>query len=191
MADTHDDTDASGDIIACFTEPHRDVLAAHLTAWSPQLDDSERDLIGRMADAALHTHARLKLNRVLLLELHAAKLEGLLTANDEAARFAQFVELACKPAFVAHLDTRYPVLRLRLYRMLDRQRCAIEAMIERFITDRDSLVTLLGQPTGRLLALTMGEGDLHAGGHAVAPPYRGGRADHVQATLAADRPCAR
>ncbi|BDU19175.1 type 2 lanthipeptide synthetase LanM family protein [Dyella sp. GSA-30] len=168
MADTHDDTDAFGDIIACFTEPHRDVLAARLTAWSPQLDDSERDLIGRMADAALHTHARLKLNRVLLLELHAAKLEGLLTANDESARFAQFVELACKPAFVTHLDTRYPVLRSRLYRMLDRQRHAIEAMTERFIADRDALTTLLGKPTGRLLALTMGEGDLHAGGQAVA-----------------------
>jgi len=195
MADTHDDTDAFGDIIACFTAPHRDVLAAHLTAWSPQLDDGERDLIGRMADAALHTHARLKLNRVLLLELHAAKLEGLLTANDESARFAQFVELACKPAFVTHLDTRYPVLRPRLYRMLDRQRHAIEAMIERFITDRDSLTTLLGRPTGRLLALTMGEGDLHAGGQAVARlTVEGGqimykprslRIDHVLETLLA------
>ena len=168
MADTNDDTDAFGDIIACFTEPHRDLLAMHLTALSQKLDDGERDLISRMADAALHTHARLKLNRVLLLELHAAKLEGLLTANDEAARFAQFVELACKPAFVAHLDTRYPVLRPRLQRMLDRQRHAIEAMIERFIDDRDSLATLLGRSTGRLLALTMGEGDLHAGGQAVA-----------------------
>jgi type 2 lantibiotic biosynthesis protein LanM len=188
MADTHDDTDAFGDIIACFTEPHRDLLAARLTAWSPQLDDGERDLIGRMADTALHTHARLKLNRVLLLELHAAKLEGLLTASDESARFAQFVELACKPAFVTHLDTRYPVLRPRLYRMLDRQRCAIEAMIERFIADRDSLKTLLGRTAGRLLALTMGEGDLHAGGQAVARlTVEGGQIMYKPRSLRIDR----
>lgn len=168
MADTNDDTDTFGAIIACFTQPHRDLLAARVTAWSSQLDERERELVCNTADAALHTHARLKLNRVLLLELHAAKLEGLLTAKDEPARFAQFVELACKPAFITHLDTRYPVLRTRLWRMLDRQRLAIEAMIERFIADRDSLATLLGRPAGRLLALMMGEGDLHAGGQAVA-----------------------
>ena len=168
MADSYDDMDAFGDIIACFTQSHRDVLAAQLTAWSAQLDENERELISRTADAALHTHARLKLNRVLLLELHAAKLEGLLTASEEPARFAQFIDLACKPAFVAHLDTRYPVLRPRLQRMLDRQRRAIGMMIERFIADRDALTTLLGRPAGRLLALTMGEGDLHAGGQSVA-----------------------
>jgi type 2 lantibiotic biosynthesis protein LanM len=195
MADINDDTDAFGDIIACFTEPHRDVLAARLTALSPQLDDGERELVSRVADKALHTHARLKLNRVLLLELHAAKLEGLLTADDEPARFAQFVALACKPAFATHLDTRYPVLRPRLQRMLDRQRQGIEAMIERFIADRASLASLLGRPAGRLLGLAMGEGDLHAGGQAVTRlTVEGGqvmykprslRIDHVLETLLA------
>ena len=168
MANPNDDQDAFGEIIACFTEPHRDNLVARLHALAPNLDDDERELVYRIGSAALHRNARLKLNRVLLLELHAAKLEGQLTASDEAEGFAQFVELARKPAFARHLDERYPVLRPRLREALDRQGNAIATLIERFVADRPSLAALLGQPAGRLLDIALGEGDLHAGGQSVA-----------------------
>ncbi|HEX7815923.1 type 2 lanthipeptide synthetase LanM family protein, partial [Dyella sp.] len=109
-----------------------------------------------------------KLNRVLLLEMHAAKRAGMLTADDDSSRFAQFVALAMQAEFAASLDHLYPPLLPRLRRMLDQQRGAIEALVERLVVDRERLVALLGQVPGKLIGLTLGHGDSHAGGHTVA-----------------------
>lgn len=155
-------------VIEHFTANTRKALTTRLAALSPELDSSELELIRMQAEQALHTTAQLKLNRVLLLELHAAKLSGELTAEDDAGRFAQFVEHSLDQEFAEHLDRRYPSLRGRLERTLDRQRSAIETMAMRFIADRNELEHLLGRPAGRLISLALGLGDPHAGGQTVA-----------------------
>ncbi|WP_242109963.1 type 2 lanthipeptide synthetase LanM family protein [Luteimonas aquatica] len=160
--------DAFGRIIDHVTAASRAACAAQLALLAPRLAPEEAALILEAAEDALRGNARLKLNRVLLLELHAAQRAGELTAPDEAGRFAQFVERAVQPAFAAHLDRRYPPLRERLALALDRQRGAIGALAERFADDRDLLEPLLGAPAGRLLALSLGQGDLHDGGQTVA-----------------------
>lgn len=160
--------DAFARIVDHFTHSARTAFSTRLAALSPRLSDEEAALAQAAADEALRGNARLKLNRVLLLELHAARRAGELDADDDAGRFARFIENSLQPRFAEHLDQRYPPLRARLQRALDQQRGAIEAVIERFLADRDRLAPLLGAAPGRLIALSLGQGDLHEGGQTVA-----------------------
>lgn len=155
-------------VILGFTASVRAMFSARLSDFASALATGEAELIRNAADEALNTNASLKLNRVLLLELHAAKRAGQLIAPDEAGRFAQFVEQALQPPFLDHLNDRYPCLHERLSRALNAQRLAIEALVERFIADRHLLAHLPGHPQGRLTALRLGQGDLHGGGQSVA-----------------------
>ena len=180
--------DSFAPIILGFTASVRAMFAARLAELSPTLAPNETKLIRRAAEEALNTNASLKLNRVLLLELHAAKRAGEFTAPDEAGRFAQFVEHALQPGFLRHLNHRYPSLHVRLAHALNAQRSAIEALVARFIADRDELVQLPGRPKGRLTALHLGQGDLHAGGQSVARlSLEGGEVIYKPRSLRIDR----
>ena len=160
--------DAFVRIVESFTTNARSAFITCLAKYASQLEPDEATLIRIVAEEALCANARLKLNRVLLLELHAAERSGQLTATDDTSRFAEFVELALRPNFVEHLDHRYPSLRQRFYRAIDQQCNAIELLLTRFVADRAALADLLGRPSGRLTAIALGQGDLHAGGQTVA-----------------------
>ena len=166
LADTHS-SDAFAPIIDHFTASARAALMQRLAAVSG-LDAGEVSLICKVADEALRYNARLKLNRVLLLELHAANRCGQLTAESDADRHDQFVHYALQAEFADHLDRRYRPLRRRLQRSLDQQAGAIESLAARFAADRNLLTRFFDRPAGRLIALSIGQGDLHAGGQAVA-----------------------
>ncbi|WP_158628780.1 type 2 lanthipeptide synthetase LanM family protein [Dyella choica] len=166
MAETRT-ADAFAPIIDHFTASARAALEQCLTAVTG-LDAGEVSLIRKTADEALRSNARLKLNRVLLLELHAANRCGWLTAESDADRHDQFVEIAQQAEFTAHLDRRYPSLHSRLQRSLDQQARAIQTLATRFAADRSLLACFFERPAGRLTALSLGQGDLHAGGQAVA-----------------------
>jgi len=155
-------------IILNFTAAVRAEFSARLAELSSELAASETDAIRSATEAALNTNAALKLNRTLLLELQAAKLAGELTAPDDAACFAQFVERALWPEFLDHLHRRYPSLHERLARALNAQRRAIESLAARFVADRKELAHLPNPPQGKLTELSLGQGDLHAGGQSVA-----------------------
>ncbi|TDR41273.1 type 2 lantibiotic biosynthesis protein LanM [Tahibacter aquaticus] len=176
------------DIVDRHTRSSREALAADLVQLAPMLDAAEIALIAHAADAALTESARLKLNRVLLLELHAAQRAGELDAPDEAARFARFVSQAQTESFDRHLQQRYPALWPRLQQSLRQQRLALREMAARLVADRAVLATLLGQPAGRLSAINLGMGDLHAGGHAVAQlQFEGGRLLYKPRSLRIDQ----
>jgi type 2 lantibiotic biosynthesis protein LanM len=132
------------------------------------LSAAERGVVLAAAEARLRESAQARLNRVLLLELHAATLTGKLEATDERERWAQFIELACTPAFAEHLHGRYPTLRARLATVCQHHVGAALTLVERLVADRDALSTLPGRPRGELRALVLGAGDSHRGGHAVA-----------------------
>lgn len=159
--------DAFAPIINHFTASARTALAKQLAAV-PGLDAGEVLLICNAADEALLTNARLKLNRVLLLELHAANRCGQLTADSDKGRHDQFVEYAQQGEFADHLERRYPTLHQRLQRSLDQQAAAIKALAARLAADRGLLASFFDRPAGRLTAISLGQGDLHAGGQAVA-----------------------
>ncbi|MFC3653813.1 type 2 lanthipeptide synthetase LanM family protein [Dyella humi] len=181
-------SDSFAPVILSFTTPVRAMFSARLAELSSALAPGEMELISNAAEDALNTNASLKLNRVLLLELHAAKRMGELTAPDEAGRFAQFVEQALQPQFLDHLNHRYPFLHERLSRALNAQRRAIEALVTRFVTDRGLLAQLPGHPKGCLIALRLGQGDLHGGGQSVARlSLEGGEVIYKPRSLRIDR----
>jgi type 2 lantibiotic biosynthesis protein LanM len=167
MADTAS-TKSFAAIIEHFTSPSRTRLETFLAGMAAQLREGESALVLSRASQALNDAARLKLNRVLLLELHAAKLAGELTASGDDDGFDDFVERSRRPEFAAHLDRRYPPLLERLETSLHQQEKAIEAIVQRLVHDRAAIASLIGRPPGRLVALGLGHGDLHAGGQAVA-----------------------
>ena len=166
----------------------RAALAAELAQLSAQLDADEIALIAAAGDEALVESARLKLNRVLLLELHAAQRAGDLDADDDTQRFAQFVRRALSEEFDLHLQGRYPALQQRLQQALELQRRAVHTLAQRIAADRAELTTLLGQPAGRLVAIALGMGDLHAGGQSVAQlQFDGGRLMYKPRSLRIDQ----
>ncbi|QQP99097.1 type 2 lanthipeptide synthetase LanM family protein [Lysobacter enzymogenes] len=176
-----------GPIIDHFTATAREALDAELAARCGDLDPREIELIRAAGAHAFYASARLKLNRVLLLELHAAKHLGELTAADEPGRFAQFVAKALSPQFAQIVEQRYPPLSQRLQRSLRQQGAAIATLAARIHADRDALAVLIGRAPGRLLSIKLGEGDLHAGGQTVAKlAFEGGQAMYKPRSLVID-----
>lgn len=147
--------------------PHLDSLAERL-ARMEGLSPAERGVVEAAVREALGFSAQLKLNRVLLLELHAASLEGRLDAADPPGRWAQFLEQACSSDFHTHLRGRYPPLLDRLATLGRLQTQAALRLADRFVADRESLTELPGRPRGALKRLRLGEGDAHRGGQTVA-----------------------
>lgn len=154
-------------VIAFLTADVRRQLAEDIGA-QPGLDDNERRMVAEVADRALLANAERKLNRVLLLELHAAKLGGDLPEGSEEERFAAFIARAMTNDFLAAIEQRYPVLSPRLGRVLDQQRAAIVSMLARLAADRDALSVFAGHALGELQAIHLGEGDVHEEGQSVA-----------------------
>jgi len=154
----------------------------------PGLSGDESAILAREAHQALRDNAERKLNRILLLELHAAKLSGQLTAPDESGKFAQFLELAKQDAFKDTLRRRYPVLEARLDRALGQQSQAILSLAKRIVVDRDALASLLGQPAGALHAARLGQGDVHDGGQSVAQlAFDGGKVMYKPRSVRVDQ----
>ena len=151
-----------------FLADARAALAAGLHDPALDLRPDERELLHGQGDAALREHAQLKLNRVLLLELHAAARGGDIGPLDSAGALDEFMALATSEGFQQHLQRRYPVLLPRLSRMLEGQCAAVVELAARIGSDRALLTELLDRPAGALRAVSLGRGDLHGGGRTVA-----------------------
>ena len=132
------------------------------------LEDRERQVIARDARRYLLAGTGTRLHRVLLLELRAASLSGESAAADSRERWDAFLARAGEPAFRAQLDARYPTLRPRLAAAARHLTDAVTAFAERFAADRAALDRLAGRPLGPLLAVSLGDGDPHRGGHTVS-----------------------
>ncbi len=144
-------------------------LAVQLGAI-PGLTDTEADAVRLGATEALHQSARMKVTRVLVLEVHAAKVSGRLTAPDPVSRWEQWLHTATQPGFWESLHGRYPTLRRRLDTMLRNGARAAAAFAARFAADREALQPAGELPPGdpRLLGVEFGSGDTHRGGQTVA-----------------------
>ncbi len=136
----------------------------------PGLTEAEVDAVRIGATEALHQSARLKVSRLLVLELHAARVSGRLTAPDPVSRWEQWLDGAARPGFWESLHDRYPTLRRRLDTMLGNGSRAAVTFAVRFAADREALqpagVLPSGDPT--LLGVEFGSGDTHRGGQSVA-----------------------
>lgn len=134
----------------------------------PDLDAQSREIILSTGADSLIAEANSSLLRVLILELHAAKLTGQIPEGPSHMQFEAFVHEALQPYFTSHLEDRYPALLIKLGRTISNRRLAIEAMTSRLITDRERLKCIFGFSCDHLIALNIGMGDSHDRGQAVA-----------------------
>ncbi len=130
-------------------------------------------VVYRDARSHLLAATQQRLDRVLLLELHAASLAGELGRGDEKQRWSAFLELAATPAFRDGLAKRYPTLLDRLDAAGRNFIEAVGTLAQRLVADRPDLERLAAgsadaQPLGELRALKLGAGDPHRGGHTVS-----------------------
>ncbi|MFP2927391.1 type 2 lanthipeptide synthetase LanM family protein [Pyxidicoccus sp. 3LG] len=153
--------------VARLVEPYVETLGERLGRVR-DVGAGERDVLLAAARRRLRDGAQARLNRLLLLELHAATMTGRLSAPDERQRWTEFLDLTCTDAFGEHLRRRYPTLHGRLDTVCRHQVDAVLTLVERLVADRDALAGLPGRPEGELRSVALGAGDSHRGGHAVA-----------------------
>jgi type 2 lantibiotic biosynthesis protein LanM len=150
-----------------LAEPFLDGLAARLDGV-PGLGRAERVVVLDAVRDALLAVLERKLTRLLVLELNGARLTGGLHGPDPYARWTEFLDLASRPDFWRDLAAAYPTLRARLDVLIGNRCAAGLALAEHVAAERADLADLLPEPAGDLLAVHLGAGDTHRGGHTVA-----------------------
>ncbi|RAG85219.1 type 2 lantipeptide synthetase LanM [Streptacidiphilus pinicola] len=154
--------------VATLAAPLLDRFAKELHAVDG-LAAPERAVVREAATRSVLALLQVKLNRVFLLELQAASLEGRLGDGEPPERWQQFLTLARTPDYLAELAGRYPVLHERTDAVAARHLDAVLELAARLASDRPALAALLdGREPGPLQGLSLGAGDPHRGGHAVA-----------------------
>jgi type 2 lantibiotic biosynthesis protein LanM len=107
--------------------------------------------------------------RTLVLEMHVARLQGLLAGDTAGERFAAFVERLRQPDAAAAILGEYPVLARLVIEELDTWVATSLEFLARLTADWPGLVATFfaGQNPGPLTDLDGGAGDRHRGGRAV------------------------
>jgi type 2 lantibiotic biosynthesis protein LanM len=108
-------------------------------------------------------------SRVMVLELHVARLSGHLLQETPAERFAAFFRRLCDPVHLAELFDEYPVLARRLVECIDTWVTTSAEFLTRLCADWEALCQTFfaGSHPGRLVYVEGSVGDTHRGGHAV------------------------
>ncbi|MCA1657648.1 MAG: DUF4135 domain-containing protein, partial [Actinobacteria bacterium] len=146
-------------VLGRLLEPALDRLAARLGRVGA-LTAAERDRLHGAAATALYDVVKGLTERVLLVELNAARITGRLTAADPRARWEQWRAEASAPGFWDGLGAHYPTLLPRLHRLIGNRCAAALSLARRFAADR---------PIGdELVEVELGAGDSHRGGQTVA-----------------------
>lgn len=161
------DANNFGPSLGCLVSPALDGLATQLMQVR-QLTRRERDVILLATRESLLENLHGKLCRLLVLELHAARVEGRLLGHDSSARWVHFLALSSQRNFWDALSDQYPSLLARV-NSIARSRCGASLTFAQHLAiDRVELATLCGGDPGELQAVNFGAGDTHRGGQAVA-----------------------
>jgi lantibiotic modifying enzyme len=153
-------------VAARLIEPALTRLARDLGS-DGKLGSSERQSVFDGLALGLREKVFRKVARVLLLELHAARISGRLTASDPAGRWDEWMDQVSRCGYWDSLAQRYPTLASRLDKMIGNFCRANLLMAQRFCADRTALAKLCGGEP-ELTGVTIGAGDSHQGGQTVA-----------------------
>jgi len=109
------------------------------------------------------------IEKACLLELHIARLRGVLGGADSRARYRSFVRMLSGPRYARAFFRDYPVLLELLAIRIDFWRTNTHEIVARWLADRATVIEQIfgGSDPGRLLGWSGGMGDSHCGGRAV------------------------
>ena len=112
---------------------------------------------------------RWMLDRTLVLELHVARLQGLLPGDTPAERFQGFLRHLRRPQVVRALFHEYPVLARQLITALEHFVDASLSFLGRLCADWEAIRAAFSHGTdpGVLVEVAGGVGDKHRGGQSV------------------------
>jgi type 2 lantibiotic biosynthesis protein LanM len=133
----------------------------------PHLAARERDVVTGSLSTTLHEVVWRHVRRVVLVELHAARIAGRLQAEDSHARWDEWVATLAAPGGWEKVADPYPDLLPRLRSLMVNRCTAAHTLAERISTDRPALAPLLGAEPGELRELRFGAGDSHQNGQTV------------------------
>lgn len=110
------------------------------------------------------------IERTMVLEMHVARLQGILTGETPAERFAAYVAHIANPATALTILEEYPVLARQLVTKVRFTVNLIAEILERLTDDWAQLTDTLfdGSDPGALVELEIGAGDTHREGRSVA-----------------------
>lgn len=111
----------------------------------------------------------MRISRTLVLELHVARLQGLLEGDTPQARFRSFVRRLRRPDYALALLAEYPVLARQLTLMLDQWADVCIEFLTRLTADWELICRRFSpdEAPGVLVTLAGGAGDTHRGGRSV------------------------
>lgn len=111
----------------------------------------------------------LRLSRTLVLELHVARLRGLLTGDTPRQRFQSFIEYLGQPENALAILSEYPVLMRQLILCINQWADVALEFLTRLCADWDTIRHCFcpDQEPGVLVELLAGAGDTHRGGRSV------------------------
>ncbi len=163
-------------------------LAACLTIVSPMIHDARLRVRARASQLAvgypsapfdppaveeslavnLAAPLLMMMNRVMVLELNVARLEGVLEGDSPQERFASFVDRLSRPEVADQLLGEYSVLRDEIERRLEQWvRFSIE-FLEHLCVDWPSIHgRIVSRRADRIVRIETGAGDTHRNGRSV------------------------
>jgi type 2 lantibiotic biosynthesis protein LanM len=106
-------------------------------------------------------------NRTIVLELHAARLEGGLAGDSPEARFRSFLEQAARPATLVDLLHRYPVLARALTRASDQWVAFAVDVLAHLVDDAAEIHRRFGAAPEPVEEIKGANSDHHRGGRTV------------------------
>jgi type 2 lantibiotic biosynthesis protein LanM len=109
------------------------------------------------------------IGRTMVLELHVARLDGLLSGVSAGERFQSFLDRLRQPAIAVALLQEYPVLARQLALRINQWAEFSLEFLERLAADWHNVQTSFGGEgdPGMLVEATGGAGDRHRGGRSV------------------------
>lgn len=152
--------------LGCLLSPAMDELATQLS-FITGLSAKERDVITDATRESLYKVLHMKLSRLLVLELNAARVTGRLSGASPEQRWQQFLELSSKRSFWDDLASHYPSLG-RVGAMAQKRCASTLLFAQRWSADRPQWKSLCACEPGDLNELRFGAGDSHCGGATVA-----------------------
>jgi type 2 lantibiotic biosynthesis protein LanM len=127
------------------------------------------DMIDAVLFADLPQQLLMRLNRTMVLELHVARLQGLLCGDTAEARFHSFVEHLYQRETALALFQEYPVLARELTMCFDRWAAVSLEFLQRLCVDWEAIRTTFSpeKDPGVLVHVNGDAGDRHRGGRRV------------------------
>lgn len=154
-------------VAAPLLHSYREIARAGISALPPSMIEDGDGLVDGLCEG-LRRRVLQCVMKSLVLELHAAKLEGRLTGQSPQARFDSYANSVGTRGFRERFFSTYPVLIRDLHFILQHYGSATTELLDRLARDLPAIRRGLLPDMGAIARIDFGAGDQHGEGRSVA-----------------------